>query len=576
MSALADRVRTTRERLPRRTRAARPLKVDGRPSARERLYGLGSVFGKSLRDGRRGMLLGGLVMGLLTFFTASQVAAQFGTEAARAQMAALPQQLPPIFRGLLGEPIGVERLGGFLSWRTLNFMPILLGGWSIASLSGSLAGDARRGSLDLLLATPRSRTSVALSKVAAHVVAVGVAALLIGLSAWLASLAFATLPGDEVALGDALLHGAWRWAMALLPGSVAWLVAPAVGRGAAAGLGALVMVVSFVIHGYRDALPGFATLDAISYFGWSAGHRPLAGAFDWAGMAAVAGVALALLVGGALVFRARDVGVTANVGLPLPRLRLGLGGPFGRSFADRLPVGAWWGLGLGALGFIYAINAQAFVDALGSIPQFEQIVRQFYPDVDIFSAGGILQLVFFGFGTLLIAAAAGMLAGGWASDEGEGRLELVLAAPIRRLRWGLLSGFGVLAAAAVLAAVVALLVALGTAPVGDDPVQPAVGALVLGAYGAALAGVGIAAGGLVRAGLAAPVAIGLGVTFYLLDTLGAALQLPDAVLDLSLTRHLGQPMAGAVNLPGTVLCLALAVGGVVAGAWGLSRRDVTR
>ena len=576
MSALADRVRTTRDRLPGRTRPARPLDVDGRPTALQRVYGLGSVFAKSLRDSRRGMLLGGLVLGLLTFFTASQVAIQFGTESARAQMAALPQQLPPIFRGLLGEPIAVERLGGFLSWRTLSFMPILLGAWSIASLSGSLAGEARRGSLDLLLGMPRSRTAVALGKAAAHVAAVGVASLVVALFAWLGTIVFATLPGDATALPDALFHGAWLWAMAILPGSVAWLVAPVVGRGAAAGLGALVMVVSFVIHGYRDALPGFATLDAASYFGWSAGHRPLAGVFDWPGMSAVAALALALLVGGALVFRTRDVGRTASIGLPLPRLRLGLRGPFGRSFAERLPVGAWWGVGLGALGFVYALNAEAFVEALGSIPQFEQIVRQFYPNIDILSAGGILQLVFFGFGSLLIAAAAGMLAGGWASDESDGRLELVLSTPMSRVRWALASGLGVLAAAAVLAVFVAVLVALGTGPVGDDPAQPALGAMVLGSYGAALAGVGMAVGGLVRPGLAAPVAIGLGVTFYLLDTLGAALQLPDAVLDLSLTRHLGQPMAGAYDVPGTVACLLLAFGGVAIAALGLNRRDVTR
>jgi len=241
-----------------------------------------------------------------------------------------------------------------------------------------------------------------------------------------------------------------------------------------------------------------------------------------------------------------------------------------------VPVAAWWGIGLGALGFIYAINAEAFVDALGSIPQFERIVRQFYPDVDIFSAGGILQLVFFGFGTLLIAAAAGMLAGGWASDESEGRLEMVLAAPIRRLRWAVASGLGVLAAVGVLSSIVAALLALGTSTVGHDPWAPVAGAFVLGAYGMALVGIGLAVGGLLRPGLAAPVAIGLGVTFYLLDTLGAALQLPDAVLDLSLTRHLGQPMAGSYDVPGTIACLVLAFGGVAVAALGLSRRDVTR
>ncbi len=576
MSGLADRVRTTRVRLPRRPRPARPLDIDGRASPRERIYGLGSVFGKALRDSRRGMLLGGVMLALLVFVTASQVAAEFGTATARALMAALPQQLPPIFRGMLGEPIAVETLGGFLSWRTLNFMPILLGAWSIAALSGALAGEARRGSLDLLLATPRSRTSVALQKVAAHVVAVGAATLLIGLATFVGGQLFATLPGDEIAIGAALAHGAWLWVMALVPGSIAWFVAPVVGRGAAGGLGVVVMIVSFVIHGYRDALPAFESLDALSYFGWTAGHRPIAGATDWISMAALAGVALALLIGGAFVFRTRDVGITRNVGLPLPRLGLGLGSPFTRSLAERLSAAVAWGLGLGLFGFVFAANAEEFVAALRAIPQVEAIFERFYPGVDMFTVGGILQLVFFGFGALLMAAAAGMLAGGWASDESEGRLEVILSAPLRRKAWVVRSGLGVLAAIAVLTGIVALLIGLGALLIGDDPLQPALGALVLGAYGGALAGVGLAVGGLVRPGLAGAVALGLGVVFYLLDTLGAALQLPDVILDLSLPSHLGQPMAGVYDVPGTVACLVLAFGGVAVAAVGLNRRDVTR
>jgi len=89
-------------------------------------------------------------------------------------------------------------------------------------------------------------------------------------------------------------------------------------------------------------------------------------------------------------------------------------------------------------------------------------------------------------------------------------------------------------------------------------------------------GIGLAVGGVVRPTLAAPVALGLGVVFYLLDTLGAALQLPDAILDLSLTKHLGQPMAGVFDVPGTVACAVLALGGVAVAAFGLRRRDVGR
>lgn len=576
MSGLADRLRGPLVRMPRRRRPVRPLEVDGRASVRERAIGLGSLFGKSLRDSRRAILLGGVLMGLLVFVTASQVAAEFGTAAERALMAALPQQLPVIFRGLLGEPINIETLGGFLSWRTLNFLPIILGAWSVVALSGTLASEARRGSLDLVLATPRGRLSVALQKALAHVVAVGVATLVIALLTWAAAAAFRTLPGDEIALVAALGHGAWLWVMALFPGSIAWLLAPILGRGAGAGIGALVMIASFVATGYRDAMPLFEGLDTLSYFGWTSAHRPIAGSEDWLPVAAVASGVLALLVAGAALFRTRDVGVGSGVSVPLPRLRLGLAGPLGRSFAERMPAAAWWGLGVGVMGLVYALNAEAFIEALRSIPQVEEMVSRFYPGVDIFSAGGILQLVFFGFGTLLIAAAAGMLVSGWASDETERRLEMGLAAPIGRSRWAVASGLGVLGAVALLTAIVAALVLVGTTAVGHDPAAPVAGSVVLGLYCAALVGVGLAVGGVVRPALAAPVALGLGVVFYLLDTLGAALRLPEAILDLSLPRHLGQPMAGVFDPVGIVACAVLAIGGVAIAAAGMSRRDVGR
>ena len=90
-------------------------------------------------------------------------------------------------------------------------------------------------------------------------------------------------------------------------------------------------------------------------------------------------------------------------------------------------------------------------------------------------------------------------------------------------------------------------------------------------------GSGLAVGGLVRASLAAPVAAGLVIATFLLDTLGEALDLPDAVLDLSLYRHLGQPMAGGLR-PGRDRRAppVLAVGGLLVGAWGLRRRDLDR
>ena len=62
------------------------------------------------------------------------------------------------------------------------------------------------------------------------------------------------------------------------------------------------MIVSFVATGYRESLPSFESLDTLSYFGWTAGHRPIAGATDWASVGILAAATAALLVLGALLF----------------------------------------------------------------------------------------------------------------------------------------------------------------------------------------------------------------------------------------------------------------------------------
>ena len=90
-------------------------------------------------------------------------------------MVATMTSLPAVFRGLLGEPIAIDTLGGFMSWRVGNFLPVLLGLWSVIALSGTLAGEAASGSLDIVASTGHSRRSIAIQKVAGHVVAVAAA-----------------------------------------------------------------------------------------------------------------------------------------------------------------------------------------------------------------------------------------------------------------------------------------------------------------------------------------------------------------------------------------------------------------
>ena len=64
------------------------------------------------------------------------------------------------------------------------------------------------------------------------------------------------------------------------------------------------------------------------------------------------------------------------------------------------------------------------------------------------------------------------------------------------------------------------------------------------------------------------------VATYLVDLLAPALKMPDWFRQLALTAHLGQPMIGHWDLGGVVACVVIAAGGILLGAWGVSRRDV--
>ena len=109
---------------------------------------------------------------------------------------------------------------------------------------------------------------------------------------------------------------------------------------------------------------------------------------------------------------------------------------------------------------------------------------------------------------------------------------------------------------------------------GDDPITPIVGTLALTLFALAVAGVGMAVGGLVRPGLAAPAAALVVLATFLIDILVPALKLPEEVREFALTAHFGSPMLGTWDPVGIVASLAIAFGGLGIGAWGFTRRDL--
>ena len=541
-----------------------------------RVCGLGSVFGKTVRDSRLGLFTIAALLGGIILAGGATMASTYGTLETRHELATLSETLPPVLRGLYGDPVRVDTLGGFISWHYGAYFALLAGLWSILALSSTLAGEARRGSLEFALATPMTRRLVALEKLAGHVVVLLLAMAIIALLTWITGAGFARLPGDGIPAEAAIGFAAGLGAKALVAGSIAFALAGLIGRGAAAGLAGAIMVAGYLLNSYRALVPAFEVPANLTWFAWTRDHLPLAGQVDWVSVAFVLIVSVALLAVGVESFARRDVGSTTAIRTPaFPRVLLGVRGPIGRSIGELLPTALAWGIGLGLYGLVMATSSRVFADEVSRSPGLLEAVRSMVPGVDMTTTAGFLQLAFVDLGLVLAALAAATFVAGRSSDETGGRLELLLSTPLTRDRWSIASGIGVWLAIATTVALLAVSIGIGVALANSDPWLPIAGTAALALYGAAMAGVGLAVGGLTRSSLAAPAVVVVGIGTFLVDFLAEALRLPDWVRQFALSAHMGEPMVGRWDGAGLLACLVLAVGGLALGAWGMHRRDVS-
>ena len=544
-------------------------------TTRDRLYGFGSIYAKTIRDSRLAFITVAGLLGGVMLLAGAAIPQVFSSQAARDEIVRLANELGGAAAGLAGHPVNVGTLGGYLQWKYGPVFLMIAALWSILALSSTLATEARRGSLEFVAAAPFGKRRIALEKLAGHLTVLSVAVIILALATTLVGAVFGTLPEDAISAQQALGFALWIWLMALAFGGLAWALAPLLGRALAGGIAGGLLFAGYIASNYAASVPGLQVIAWITPWAWTANHLPLAGQFDWASLVPVALAAVVLLVIGVEAFVRRDLGATSSFGLPaMPAVLLGQDGPVGRSFGERLPVALGWGIGIGIVGLLLGAVSRSLADSLLQSPDILKVIQQIFPNVDLTTAGGFLQLVFIELGFIVIGFAAATLVAGWTSDETSGRLELILATPMARRGWALRSGLGVYLAIAVMTAVIALGIGLGAASAGSDALTPAAGTVVLGLYCAALAGIGFAIGGVVRASIAGEIVAAIVVVTYLIDLLVPALGLPDWVHQLALTAHLGQPMIGVWDWPGMITCVVLAVVGLAIGAWGIARRDL--
>ena len=547
-------------------------------SAWSRVYGLGSVYAKTLRDSRLAFLIMAGLLGGIMLVAGAAIGTAYATATSRADLVNLATTAAGSMPGVTGKAVNVGTLGGYVTWKYGPLFVIAAALWSILALSGTLATEASKGSLEFVAVAPFGKRRLALEKLAAHLTVLTAVLAILALASWVAGAVFGSVPGDAVPPQAAIGYALWVGLIALASGSVAFALSPFLGRAGAAGIAGFILFAGYLLNNLQVTEPALTGPAYLSWFYWTAGHLPLAGEYDWVSLVPVAIVAVVLFVVGLEAFVRRDIGASSSIRTPrLPRAILGLHGPIGRAFGERFSISLAWGIGLGFFGFGIAAISRSLADSFHTMsPASVKIFHDVFPLFDISTAGGFLQVVFVQLGFIVVGFAAATLVSGWASDETSGRLEMLLATPLARASWAVSGGLGVYLAIVLMTIVFAAGVGIGAVLAGSDAVTPMAGSVTLGLYAAAVAGVGIAIGGLFRTSIAAEMAAVAVTVTFLIDMIAPPLRLPDWVHQLALTAHFGQPMVGIWDASGVVACLVIAAGGLALGGWGMRRRDVAR
>ncbi len=543
---------------------------------------LKSVFLKTLRDYRVAILGWGIGMGLVVVSPMASVSALVTTPQAREQLVSLAATF-----AWNADAIAVDTIGGYATFKIGIFI-FLIAIWPLLAGSRMLRGEEDRGSMDVLLSLPRPRLRVALEKLAAMWTALLVIGVLIGLVAFAGGKKF----GADFGLGDGLLFGLNLALICAVFGGLALLISQFTQeRGPAAGWTAgllLVFIVLDMVHRVVPSTEWISRLSPIYYYNLSKPLVPGHGAD--AGAMAVQ-LALAALLSGAAVwlFARRDVGGT----VALPRwLRLPERAPsralpigdwslhsvYARSLGTIAMPTLWWTLLIagwaGWVVYVVQLMEAKLSSLLSGSPAVVNLIKNL-GGADATVNAGFLSAMFI-FLPLFLMAFAVTQVNRWSADEQDGRLDLVLAAPQRRL--GVLLGrFAALATATVVIALITLLVSAVAAAVSGltlDAGNLTAATLGMIPLGLLIAAIGYLASGWLRTAADTGLLSFVLAAWFFISFIGPELKLPETTLRLSAFYYYGTPLLHGLQATSMVGVVAVTVLALSLGALRFVRKDI--
>jgi len=408
---------------------------------------------------------------LVAFYGAFLASSYAALGADRASAARDLEAIAPAFSFIVALPQRLDTNAGYLAWFGYGQLVAFLAFWGVLAGTFASRGEDERGLTDLWLSSGVTRRRVLLSQVAAFVVAAAVA-LAVG-GAVISAVALAV--GEPIPITALALQSVGVLAVILAfftLGLVAGQLVPT--RRGALGIGALALVGLFLLNGFSRQSDALSTLRWVSPFAYYDRIHGLVPEVPFGIGPLVAVVAMA--AGGLLVtvaaFEARDVGATlARRGVPGAPRRTPSGNPLLRNqvltmlYDQRVGLSIWC-LAIAWQAFFITSIADPFLRAMAAADPGDASAAQLRA---VTGAGhGQPYEGFVGFewfGTLagfVVAAYAITQVARWAGDDSDGRLEMLLSAPVSRVRVVADRALALMLAVALLVAAGHVAIAVGT------------------------------------------------------------------------------------------------------------------
>ena len=543
---------------------------------------LSSIFFKTLRDYWIPILGWGIGMGLVVVSPMASVSTLLTTPQAREQLVSLAATF-----AWNADVVAVDTLGGYATFKIGIFI-FLIAVWPLLAASRMLRGEEERGSLDVLLSLPRPRLRVALEKLAALWTALLAMGLLIGLVVFAGGQKF----GADFGFSDAVLFGVNLALVCAVIGGLALLTSQFTQeRSTAAGWTAGLLLVFIVLDMVHRVIPNsewISRLSPVYYYNLS---KPLVPSYGVNAGAILLLIALSLILGvtSLWMFARRDIGGTVRVprwlrpgerkpSRALPVTDWSLRSVYARGLGVVAMPTLWWTLGIAGFAGWIVFAVQQMETRLSSLFSSSPTVMNLIRNIgggDASVNAGFLSAIFVLLPLFLMAFAVTQV-NAWSTDEQDGRLDLVLAAPQPRLTV-LLGRFAALATATIVIGVLTLVAsALAAAASGLTLDTGNLAAATLGMIplGLLIASIGYLASGWLRSAADTGLLSFLLLIWFFVSFIGPELKWPNATLRLSPFYYYGTPLIHGLPLASVLGVVAVAVLALGLGALRFVRKDI--